>query len=346
MKILKTICLFLLIPSLSGQVWAGSNRELVIMSHDSFNVSEGIVAKFETANNVKLRFLKAGDAGAALNQAILTKNNPMADVFFGVDNTFMSRGLDAGIFEPYASPMLGNIDDALKLDPEFRLIPVDFGDVCLNYDKKWFSSHDIPPPTDMADLIKPVYKGLTVVENPATSSPGLAFLLATIGRFGDPGYLDFWKELKANDVLVTNGWEDAYWGQFSAASEGKRPIVVSYASSPPAEVHFAKTPISEPPTAAVVENKSAFRQIEFIGILKGTKKRPLAEKLIDFMLDRPFQEDIPLQMFVFPANRTAVLPEVFKKHAKISVAPVSVDPERISANRDKWIQSWTELVLR
>ncbi|NNF98087.1 MAG: thiamine ABC transporter substrate-binding protein, partial [Desulfobacteraceae bacterium] len=226
MKTMKTVLLSLLTLTLAGQVWAGSNRELVIMSHDSFNISEGVVEVFETANNVKLRFLKAGDAGAALNQAILTKNNPMADVFFGVDNAFMSRALDAGIFEPYASPMLGNIDDALKLDPEFRLIPVDFGDVCLNYDIKWFSTRGIMPPTDIADLIKPAYKGLTVVEDPATSSPGLAFLLATIGRFGDPGYLDFWEKLKANDVLVTNGWEDAYWGQFSAASEGKRPIVV------------------------------------------------------------------------------------------------------------------------
>lgn len=319
---------------------------LTVMTHDSFSASKGVVEAFETANKAKVRFLKSGDAGVALIQAILSRNNPMADVFFGVDNTFLSRALKADIFEPHASPMLGNIPDALRLDPENRLLPVDYGDVCLNYDKKWFAEKGVAPPTGFRDLITPAYKSLTVVQNPATSSPGLAFMLATIGYFGEDGWLDFWKKLRANDVLVTDGWKDAYWGKFSGASKGKRPIVVSYASSPPAEVHFAETPMDEAPTAAVLGNGSAFRQIEFVGVLKGAKKRELARKFIDYMLDRDFQEDIPLQMFVFPANRTAKLPEVFVKHARVAEAPSVVSPEAILANREKWIEAWTEVVLR
>lgn len=323
-----------------------ARETITLMTHDSFNVSKKIIAQFEEENQVTVRFLKSGDAGSALIQAILSKGNPMADVFYGVDNTFLSRALKADIFESYNSPLLADIPDHFKLDAQNRMLPVDYGDVCLNIDKKWFKEKGIIPPADLADLIKPEYRGLTVVENPATSSPGLTFLLASIDRFGESGYLDFWKQLRENKVLVADGWEDAYYGHFTAASKGDRPIVVSYASSPAATVHFAKEPLNEAPTAAVVGNQSAFRQIEFVGILKGTKNQAMARKLVDFMLDRPFQEDIPLQMFVFPVNKTAVLPPVFVQHAVIAETPAKVDSAAIEQNREQWIEAWTNTVLR
>jgi thiamine transport system substrate-binding protein len=323
-----------------------AEKTITIMTHDSFNISKEVMAGFEKDNDVTVRFLKSGDAGAALVQAILSKDNPLADVFFGVDNTFFSRAIDANIFLPYASPLLAEIPAPLQLDKQNRLLPVDYGDVCLNYDKEWFKKNDLTPPTDLADLVKPEYKGLTVVENPATSSPGMAFLLATIGRFGEAGYLDFWKKLRDNEVIIANGWEDAYYGHFTSASKGDRPIVVSYASSPAAVVYYAEKPLSEAPTAAVVTNNTAFRQIEFIGILKGTEKLELAKKLVDFMLSKRFQEDIPLQMFVFPANKTAQLPDVFVKYAVVATQPVEVSPSAIEANRDSWIEAWTNVVLR
>ncbi len=319
---------------------------ITLMSHDSFNISEEVIAEFEAANNAKVEYLPSGDAGSALNQAILSKNNPLADVFFGVDNTFMSRALNADIFEPYASPLLDKVPDQLELDAQNRLLPVDYGDVCMNYDKAWFAERGIDPPADLNALKDPTYKGLTVVENPATSSPGLAFLLATVGHFGEEGYLDYWQALRDNDVLVVDGWEEAYWGQFSAASDGDRPIVASYASSPPVEVYFAEEPLEEAPTDVVLADGACFRQIEFIGILKGTEERALAEKLIDFMLSKRFQEDIPLQMFVFPANETAALPDVFVQYATIPESPAYVSPEAIESNREAWIEAWTEVVLR
>jgi thiamine transport system substrate-binding protein len=194
-------------------------------------------------------------------------------------------------------------------------------------------------------LVKDEYTGLAVVENPATSSPGLAFLLATVAHFGDPGYLDYWRELVAQDVLVVDGWEDAYYGQFTRY-EGARPIVVSYASSPPVEVFFAEEPLTEAPTAAVVGDGACFRQIEFIGILAGTEKRAMAEKLIDFMLGQQFQEDIPLKMFVFPANQNAALPDVFQKYAQLSPNPARLPPDDIATKREDWIKAWSKVVLR
>lgn len=334
------------IPACTKQEKASEPPELTVMTHDSFKVSERVVKDFEQSYGCKVVVLKSGDAGTALNQAILSKKNPLADVFYGIDNTFMGRALKEDLFEPYNAPGLRDIPGELILDKSGRLLPVDFGDVCLNFDKAWFARGKIAPPASLEDLLKPAYKDLLVVENPATSSPGLAFLLATIGHFGEEGYIGFWKRLKSNGVLVSGGWEDAYWGQFTAASKGTRPIVVSYASSPPAEVHFSKTPLDEAPTAAVVEPGTVFRQVEFAGILKGTKHPELARRFVDYMLNIPFQEDIPLQMFVFPANKHARLPEVFTKYAVLAKEPVVLNPDTISANREAWIEAWTDAVLR
>lgn len=323
--------------------------ELTLMSHDSFAISEEVLAEFEDNEGVRIILLPAGDTGAALNQAILAKDDPLADLFFGVDNTFMSRALTEDIFEPYEAEALDLVPDSLELDETHRLTPVDYGDVCLNYDIAWFEENDLDPPTSLGDLTQPDYEGLTVVENPATSSPGLAFLLTTIDTFGEEGdytYLDFWSDMRQNDVMVVDGWEAAYYGQFSATSDGDRPLVVSYASSPPAEVVFADPPVDQPPTASITAPGTCFRQIEFVGILRGTQNREAAEKFVDFMLSERFQEDIPLNMFVFPANQEAELPDVFEEWADIPDDPATVSPDEIDANREEWIEAWTEVVLR
>ena len=244
---------------------APNQKVLTIMTHDSFSISEEVVAAFETENDVELVFLASGDSGTALNKAILSKKAPLADIFFGVDNTFLSRALEEDIFEPYESPFLAQVPDDMELDPEYRLVPVDDGDVCINYDKYWFAERGIPVPETLTDLLKPDYRGLLVVENPATSSPGLAFLLATIATFGEDGFENFWVALKDNDVVVADGWETAYYTNFSASSgRGPQPMVVSYASSPPFEVVYADPPVSEPATAVIVADGSCFRDRVFI----------------------------------------------------------------------------------
>ena len=319
---------------------------LRLMTHDSFDISAETMARFTEETSIAVDIFKAGDAGTVVNLAALATDDPLADVLFGVDNTFLSRALDNEIFAPYDSPGLDEINDGLKLDPQNRALPVDFGDVCLNYDRAWFTANSLKPPQSLDDLIDPTYAGLTAVENPATSSPGLAFLLATVDTYGEEGYLDFWRQLVENDVLVTDGWEDAYYGAFTAASDGDRPIVVSYASSPPAEVYFAETALELAPTASVVSDGSCFRQVEFVGVLKGTEHEEEAQLLVDFLLSRQFQEDIPLHMFVFPANERAELPEVFLKHSQIPENPATISPDEISANREAWVQAWTETVIR
>lgn len=345
---MKKICLLLVLFLLAAcQPPAEQPVTLRLMTHDSFEISEATLAQFTAETGHRVEIFKAGDAGEMVNKAVLAQNAPLADVLFGVDNTFLSRALENDIFLPYAAPALANIPASLQLDAQNRALPVDFGDVCLNYDKAWFAQNNLQPPQGLADLAAPAYANLTVVQNPATSSPGLAFLLATIATYGEDGYLGYWQQLVDNGVLVVSDWSSAYYGEFTAAAEaGTRPIVVSYASSPAAEVYFAETPPAEAPTAAVVAPNSCFRQIEFVGILRGTAHEAAAQQLVDFMLSKAFQEDIPLNMFVYPALETAVLPAVFTQNSAIPAQPATLDYAQIAANREAWVQAWTEVVVR
>ena len=326
-------------------------RTLRVMTHGAFDIGEEIIAQFEEEQNARVEILETADAGVMLNQAILSAANPLADVIYGMDNILLGRALDAGILQPYDSPLLEEIPDHLQLDAENRALPVDYGDVCFNYDRAWFVEQGQVPPEGLEDLTKPEYQDLIVVESPVTSSPGLAFLLATVGHFGETGdytYLDYWADLRENGALVTEGWSEAYYEQFTLYGGGDRPIVLSYASSPPVEVLFSEEAFEEAPTAAVVADGSCFRQIEFVGILlpEGAENRDLAEAWVDHMLGRAFQEDIPLHMFMFPANQNAALPEVFVQFAVIPERPAEVSGLDIEANREDWIGAWTEVMQR
>ncbi len=318
-------------------------REVTLITHDSFDVSKGVLRAFEGSSGIDVTVVPAGDAGQVVNRAILTAGDPEADVLFGVDDNLLADALAAGVFLPYASPRLDAVPDTYELDPEHRVTPIDRGDVCVNIDLARF---DYFVPESFEDLASPAVDGGLVVENPATSSPGLAFLLATIAEYGDPGFEDYWADLRANGVRVVDGWEQAYFGEFSGAGggEGERPLVVSYATSPVAEIVFAEEPPATAPTGVI--EATCYRQIEFAGILAGTDHETEARALVDFMLSREFQQDIPLRMFVFPVVDDAVLPQVFVDNAVVPAAPLALDPAAVAANREDWVQRWTDVVLR
>lgn len=324
-------------------------RTVRLVTHDSFAVSKSVLRDFEKESGYKVRMVKGGDAGKAVNQAVLTKDNPQGDVFFGIDNTLLSRGLDQGLFTPYRAKGLAGVPEELQLDrDEHRVTPVDYGDICVNYDKDYFAEHKIAPPKTFDDLVKPQYKGLLVTENSATSSPGLAFQLGTVAAYGKDGWPDYWKKLKANGVEVVDGWEQAYYERFSGAggakSKGDKPLVVSYASSPPAEVMGQRPAPEEAPTG--VATGTCFRQIEFAGLLKGARNEKGGKALLDFLISKEFQEDMPLQMFVNPAVEDAKVPELFTRYGQKIADPKTVAPAEISRNREQWIKQWTSLVLK
>ncbi|MEU6282411.1 thiamine ABC transporter substrate-binding protein [Streptomyces sp. NPDC047028] len=329
---------------------AADSKTVTLVSHDSWAVSKNVLRDFEKQSGYKVRVLKDGDAGQAVNKAILTKDNPQGDVFFGVDNTLLSRALDNGLFQPYTAKGLDTVGAAYQLDADkHRVTPIDYGDICVNYDKAYFSKHKLAPPQTFADLAKPAYKNLLVTENAATSSPGLGFLLGSAAQFGDQGWQDYWKKLEANGVKVVDGWEQAYDQEFSGSSGGKkaggdRPLVVSYASSPPAEVIYAKKRPSTAPTG--VATGTCFRQIEFAGLLSNAGNTKGGQAFIDFLLTKEFQQDMPLNMFVYPVVKGARVPADFTKYGPAAKHPETMPPAKIAANRDQWVKSWTSLVLK
>lgn len=310
---------------------------ITLLTHDSFAVETALLDAFTAETGITVELLSSGDTGQLVSQSVLSAGTPLGDVMFGVDNTFLQRALDAELFEPYEAAALDRVPDEFEIDPEHRVTPIDFGDVCINY---WTDELPGPVPTTLEDLLDPVYDAELVVQNPESSSPGLAFLLATIS--GTDDWEQFWADLRANGVSVTPDWESAYYGEF-ISGDGDRSMVVSYASSPPVEVIFAAEPIAEPPTGVLLD--SCYRQIEFAGVLAGTEHPEAAGQLIEFLLSKPFQDGIPEGMFVFPVVDDAELPTEWAKHARLADEPHLLDPADVEANREEWTDRWVEIVL-
>lgn len=321
------------------------STSITVITHDSFNLSEDLIKQFEADNGITVKLLPKGDAGSMLTALILTKKNPEGDVAFGIDNTLLSRAIDEGIFSAYSSPLLSTVPNEFQGDGADLVTPIDYGYVNFNYDIAALKKLNLEPPKRLEDLTDPKYKGLVVVENPASSSPGLAFLIATVDYFGEAGYASWWRAMKDNGLQVVDGWETAYYTNFSLAG-GSQPIVLSYATSPAFEQLFADPPRKDAPTANILVDKAVFRQIEYAGILKGSKNQAMARKFIDFLLSVPVQEDIPANMAVFPVSTNAKIPDAFIEFSKVTVKPASVSAADIAKNRQKWVDAWTRAVLR
>lgn len=320
------------------------SRTVRVVTHDSFAVSEDLVTAFEETTGISVEFIPAGDAGEMVNRAVLSSGNPEADVLFGIDTTLLSRAIDAEVFDPYVSSP-GDLRPELRDAGLGTVTPVDDGDVCVNIDDAWFADAGLTPPTTLEDLADPRYRGLLVVQNPATSSPGLAFLLGTIARYGET-WQDYWERLRANDVAIVNGWSEAYLSEFTAGGgAGDRPLVVSYSTSPPAEIVYAEEPKPERPSTSVMLD-GCYRQVEFAGVLRGTQDTASARAVVDWLVSPQVQADVPLSMFVFPARDAVALPEVFEQFVTRPADPLQLSPDQIATQRDQWIDEWTRIVLR
>ena len=314
---------------------SGQSIDLVV--YDAFLAPEGAFEKFTEDTGITVNILTTADTGTMVSQAVLTSGNPIGDVMFGVDNTFLCRALLNNVFTPYKPSTWDELEVSLKLDPFARVAPVDFGDICLNY---WIDE-SINQPSSIKDLTEREYAGSFVTQNPETSAPGMGFLLASIAVFGEDGWEQYWRDLRENDITVRSGWTEAYYEDFYSR---ERDIVTSYSTSPIAEYIFADPPVTQPPTGVIGD--SCFRSIEFVGILRGTDSPVASAMLIDFLTSTYFQELIPETNFVLPANRNADLPEVFNQFLQTDVETVILEPDLIEEKRNVWTEKWTQIVLR
>ncbi|MCW5254410.1 MULTISPECIES: thiamine ABC transporter substrate binding subunit [unclassified Streptomyces] len=332
----------------SGSGGGGGSRTVTLVSHDSWAASKEVIAAFEKKSGYRVKVLEDGDAGQTVNKAVLTRDNPQGDVLFGVDNTLLSRALDGGVFQPYEPEGADAIRPEYRADQDkHRVTPIDTGDVCVNYDKAYFTRHELAPPRSLDDLIKPEYKDLLVTEDAAGSSPGLGFLLGTAAQYGADGWQDYWKKLVDNGVRVVDSWDHAYNEEFSGSAGGRkakgdRPLVVSYASSPPAEVIYADPRPDTAPTG--VATGTCFRQVEYAGLLSNAKNPEGGKALLDFLISKEFQEDMPLNMFVYPVREGAQVPPEFSQYGPQAEKPQTMDPAAIADHRDEWVKTWKTLV--
>ncbi|WP_106849115.1 thiamine ABC transporter substrate binding subunit [Blastococcus sp. Marseille-P5729] len=323
----------------SGSSGQDAESTVTVMTHDSWNAPEELIEQFEKDSGFTVEIQAGGDAGEVTNKLILSKDAPVADVVFGVDNTFASRPIEEDVLEPYESPAQSERSKELALaGTSNELTAIDFGDVCLNVDNEWFAANGIVAPSSLEDLIKPEYKDLFVTPSAVTSSPGMAFFLATVAKYGETGWQDYWTALLANGAKITNGWTDAYSVDFSGGEgNGARPIVLSYASSPPFTIPEGG---SEPTTSAVLS--TCFRQVEYAGIVKGADNVEGAQAFIDFISGTEFQKSIPDNMYMYPASDVE-LPEAWATYAPLSTEPLVIEPEKIAANRDAWLKEWADV---
>ena len=320
----------------------GAVTQVLLVTHDSFVLSEDLMAAFTKATGCTLKVLASGDAGEVTNKVVLTKASPIGDAVFGIDNTFASRAVAEGVLADY-SPALpaGAATHALPGTAAAKLTPIDFGDVCVNVDLTWFAAKGKPAPATLDDLTQPAYRDLFVTPGATTSSPGLAFLLATIGAKGD-GWQAYWKALMANGTKITAGWTDAYSVDFSAGEgHGTRPIVLSYASSPPFTIPKGG---SEPTTKALLD--TCFRQVEYAGVLAGARNPEGARALVSFLLSPAVQASIPDAMYMFPVDSAAALPTDWAAWAKVADTPFVVAPDLIATQRDTWLRQWSEVTAK
>lgn len=316
-------------------------QELTVVTHDSFSLPEELLASFEEETGYTITHVEPGDAGALVNQLVLTRDSPLGDVVYGIDNAFATRAIDEGVLEPYRSDALPAGAEQYLVGDGDHLTPIDRGDVCINVDRQWYAERGIPEPTSLEDLTRPEYADHLVVINPATSSPGLAFLLATVGAFGEDGWQDYWRQLAANGVTVADGWSDAYYVDFSGTGEGgSKPLVVSYSSSPAAEVPAEG---GEPRTAALLD--TCFRQVEYAGVLAGAENPEGARAFVDFLLSEEVQAALPENMYMYPVDDSVELPAAWAANAPLSETPHTVDPADIAAHREEWLRTWSEIIV-
>ncbi|RJF40528.1 thiamine ABC transporter substrate-binding protein [Actinomyces sp. 2119] len=322
---------------------AASGSTVTVVTHDSFSLSEDLLAAFEADTGYTLTTLPSGDTGELVNRLVLTKDAPLGDAVYGIDNTYASRALAEGVIDTTAVPALPPGADGYVVEDTPALAPVDVGDVCLNIDTAYFADRDLAAPSTFEDLADSDYAPLLVAIDPSTSSTGLAWMLATVGHFGTgagSGFASYWKTLVEGGTRIDAGWSDAYYTDFTAGGgQGSYPVVVSYSSSPA----YTLTDDGSATTTAALP-ATAFRQVEYAGVLTGAANPEGGRAFVEWMLSRAVQEDIPGQMYMYPVDAEASLPPELESFGPLAPDPVTVSPQDITAHREEWLSAWSEAV--
>lgn len=311
-----------------------------VLAYDSLEFNDDLKVAFEKETGYTLELVQVGSGGELTNKLVLTKDNPEGDVAFGVDSISAYRAIKEGVFSE-ESVELSDAEKALMIADAPGLVAFDQSDVCINADPAWFKEKGLEVPASLDDLKDPKYKDLLVAMNPTSSSPGLAFFMATVAKYED-GWKDYWVGLKDNGVKITKGWSDAFNTDFSAGEgKGDRPLMVSYGSSPAWAVNEEVTESS-----IVSLPDTCFRQVEYVGVLKNAKNAAGGAAFVKFVQKASTQEVFVGENYVHPVNPEVKLPEALAKFGKLADKPFTLDAKTISENQAKWLEDWSDLMTK
>jgi len=338
----RSLLLSLIALMAIGVIGVGTEK-LVVYTYSSFaswGAAPFIEEAFEKKHDVDVQFVATGDARMMLTKLLTEREagRPGADVFVGVGSVDLSMARGEDLFVPLTGediPNLASVREDLLIDPTNSLIPYEHSYVTLVYDSQVLAVEDVP--LTFEQLLDPKYKKMLILEDPRTSSVGLAFLLWTIHQYGDPGYLDYWRKLLPNVLTITQGWSAAY--DLFLAREA--PIVVSFST----DTAYSVIEEGSARYKVMLLNSQGYRSIYLMGIVKGTKQQGLCKELLDFVLSPEVQERISTTEWMFPANRKTLLPVLFYQNAVFPPDPVMVPSERIGENLDRWLLEWAGIIV-
>lgn len=335
---MKLTILFVHILLLIYSSFAQATSEIRLITYNSFNLPKKLIQQFEKNNNTTIKIIKAGDNNTLINRLILTKDHPIADVVYGINNNNIYKIIDNNLIQNN-QPILNN-DIFINLK---NISVINYGFIALNYDKEWFTTHKLPLPKNLYDLALPQYKDLLVVENPNTSAVGMAFLLANIAGIGEKNTFNWWLKMRQNGIKITKDWSEAYYKEFTL-NGGHYPIMVGYTSSPAAEIFYSKNKLVTPNINNLFLQGAVYEQVEGAAILNQTKQPQLAKKLIQFLQSVDVQNSLVTTMWVYPANKKVLLPKIMQ-YATLPKMHWAPNPQRIQKYQQNWLERWNQIVL-
>jgi len=329
-----------------------SDGVLDILTYDASGLSDELLSDFTATTGYEINLIKTGDVGSILNIMAQTKDAPQADLMLGLDNTFLAQAIQMGLLQSHMSNH-GELLDSVKISYSGGLAtPFDHGYVCLNYDSAVVDGVNMSVPTSLWNLTEEEWKGKVAIPSPLSSSPGRAFLTATVDYFAndvDNGtdYTDWWYEMEGNDLIITSGWSEAYethysggYGPWTDGHIGDANIVVSYCHSPGVEAFFGGNYTN---SVALNLPRASFHQVEYTGIIAGAGDAQAAAAFIDYLLSEEVNANMPTQNSMYSVLKGQDLPETdgYRHHALIPEQPAEVTPTEIAEGLEDWLVEWS-----
>ena len=315
----------------------------VVYTYDSFaswGPASAIEQAFEAMYPADVRFVAVADSRSMLTRLRQEREagRQGADVFIGIEAADLARTRELDLFlplQPEDVPNLSVVPQSLLLDPSGSLIPYEHGYITFVYDSEQVDTTTLA--RTFEELLDPRYRNQIILEDPRMSSPGLSFLLWTIDRFGDPGYLDYWRQLAPNVLTVTGGWGEAY-DLFLA---GEASIVLSFST----DTAYSVIDHGSARHKVMLLDNQGYRNVYFMGVVQGTEHFDWATAFLDLVLSPEIQSLIPTTEWMFPANPEALLPVSFYQYAVTPPQPVMIAPGEVLAHLDRWLREWALVIL-